>query len=86
VLRDMRRAEEQALAQSRLDTVVDDVDMPQTALLEGAAPDGQAALPAPVEELTGAEKRLHEVRQMARNNPVAVARILRSWVNGSASD
>lgn len=86
VLRDMRRVEEQALAETRLDAVVDDADSPETALLEGVAPEGQAALPAPAEELTGAEKRLHEVRQMARNNPVAVARILRSWVNGSASD
>lgn len=43
-------------------------------------------LPAPAqpEELqpTAEQLRLEEARQLARDNPVAVASILKTWVNG----
>ena len=42
------------------------------------------ALPAPAEELqpTAEQVRLNEARTLARDNPVAVASILKTWING----
>jgi flagellar M-ring protein FliF len=44
------------------------------------------ALPAPVQaqdlQPTEEQLRLEEARQLARSNPVAVASILKTWVNG----
>lgn len=44
------------------------------------------ALPAPVQpqdlQPTAEQLRLEEARQLARNNPVAVASIIKTWVNG----
>jgi flagellar M-ring protein FliF len=54
----------------QLDAVVDDDNA-----LPGNAP--MAALPAP-----GEDKRLENVRALAKENPAAVANIVRNWVNG----
>lgn len=68
-----------------------------TGLHSGAAAGGQLnalsseelerpALPAPVQpqdlQPTAEQLRLEEARQLARNNPVAVASIIKTWVNG----
>jgi flagellar M-ring protein FliF len=46
--------------------------------------DGPNALPAPSQEVPE-QARLEGARQMARNNPVAVANIVKTWVNGDAA-
>ena len=45
---------------------------------------GPDALPAPSQEVPE-QARLEGARQMARNNPVAVANIVKTWVNGDAA-
>jgi flagellar M-ring protein FliF len=64
--------EEEAKGQ-QLDAVVDDVDA-----LPGR--DGLPALEAPKENA-----KLEAARQLARDNPAAVANIMREWVNGEAA-
>lgn len=87
VLRDMRKAEELEREKNRLDAVVDDVEELPALTDAGAGEDGSGvpALAGP-EELTSADRRLNEVRDLARKNPAAVARILRGWVNGADAD
>jgi flagellar M-ring protein FliF len=58
----------------RLDAVVADAEA-----LPG--PSGTPALEAPA----GPDERLEQARQLARDNPAAVAGILRDWVSGSAA-
>jgi hypothetical protein len=57
---------------TNLDTVVDD-----TPLLPGQDVAGTPALPSPAHT-----RRLEEARQLAVNNPIAVAHVLRSMMNG----
>ncbi len=54
---------------------------PRPALPSGAAAD---ALPAPSQTVPE-QARLEGARQMARQNPVAVANIVKTWVNGDAA-
>ena len=59
---------------------------PQGGKLDAIASEAleRPALPAPAEELqpTPEQVRLNEARTLARDNPVAVANILKTWVNG----
>ncbi len=85
----LREARPKELVQ-RVEAVVDDPqELP--GLPGGAAgADGEAlpmedlapALPPPVDRT--AQARLESARQLAKENPAAVANILRGWVNGSA--
>ena len=54
---------------------------PRPALPSGAA-DG---LPAPLSQAVPEQARLEGARQMARQNPVAVANIVKTWINGDAA-
>ncbi|MDM0089788.1 MULTISPECIES: flagellar basal-body MS-ring/collar protein FliF [unclassified Variovorax] len=49
-----------------------------------ASPEAAQALPSPSQEVPE-QARLEGARQMARQNPVAVANIVKSWVNGDAA-
>ncbi|MEX8517200.1 MAG: flagellar basal-body MS-ring/collar protein FliF [Leptothrix sp. (in: b-proteobacteria)] len=77
-------------AASRLDAVVDDAqELP--ALADGSspgalgAPNSAGALPAPEPEVVDTLKpRLDSARKLAKDNPVAVANIVRSWINREA--
>ncbi len=62
-----------------VDAVVDDANLlPGAEGAEGAPGTELAALEAPKDP---AQARLEEARQFARDNPAAVANILRTWVN-----
>jgi flagellar M-ring protein FliF len=67
-------AEEEAAKGQQLDAVVDDDN-----LLPGAE-SGLPALEAPK-----ANTQLEAARQLARDNPAAVAMIMRDWVSGAAA-
>ena len=64
---------------------------PLPALGLNAVVDDAQALPGSVEQAQLAldgpklEKQLADARQMARDNPVAMANLLRGWVNGDAA-
>ena len=62
---------------ANLDTVVDD-----TPLLPGREPTPGSSMALPSPEHTG---RLEEARQLAARNPIAVAHVLRSMMNGEQS-
>ena len=62
-----------------LDAVVDGDE----ALPELAAPAAPAALPAI--EPPRSVARLEQARQMVKDNPAAVAGIVRDWINGPAA-
>ena len=84
VLRDMRKAEELEREKLRLDAVIDDVEA-LPALTDATGESSVPALSAP-EEMSPSDRRLHEVRDLTRKNPAAVARILRGWVNGTEAE
>ncbi|TDM09934.1 MAG: flagellar basal body M-ring protein FliF [Ideonella sp. MAG2] len=67
--------EEQAPEGTALEAVVDDVQ-------ELPGPDGQSELPAL--EAPKENAKLEAARKLARENPSAVANIMRDWVNGEA--
>lgn len=54
--------------------------------IEGEALD-RPALPAPVTDLspTQEQMRLEQARQLAKQNPIAVANIVKTWINGEAA-
>ena len=54
--------------------------------IEGDALD-RPALPAPSTELspTQEQQRLEQARQLAKQNPIAVANIVKTWINGEAA-
>ena len=54
--------------------------------IEGDALD-RPALPAPVTDLspTQEQMRLEQARQLAKQNPIAVANIVKTWINGEAT-
>lgn len=56
----------------------------ETPLRPALASPEAAALPSPSQEVPE-QARLEGARQMARQNPVAVANIVKSWVNGDAA-
>ncbi|MDQ5898809.1 MAG: flagellar M-ring protein FliF, partial [Pseudomonadota bacterium] len=84
VLRDMRKAEELEREKLRLDAVIDDVEA-LPALTDASGESSVPALSGP-EEMSPSDRRLHEVRDLTRKNPAAVARILRGWVNGTEAE
>ena len=70
-----------------VDAVVDDAQ--ELPAIEGSAEEAaqlaanqMAALPAPEDD---AQKRLEQARKMAKDNPAAVANIVRGWVSGAAA-
>ncbi|MFM2056518.1 MAG: hypothetical protein RLY71_903 [Pseudomonadota bacterium] len=76
---------------SRLDEVVDDdQELPAlaadgTPAIALGGPDAIGALPGPDQDVADALKlKLESARQLAKDNPVAVANIVRSWVNRDA--
>lgn len=67
----------------QLEALVGDVTERPELLPAGTSADGvQAALEAPA---TPEQLRLEDARRLARENPVAVANIIKGWVNGEAA-
>jgi flagellar M-ring protein FliF len=71
-----------AAAGAKLDAMLAEMP-PRPALASGAAGAAEA-LPAPSQAVPE-QARLEGARQMARQNPVAVANIVKTWVNGDAA-
>jgi flagellar M-ring protein FliF len=67
----------EAAATGTLDAI--ESDEPERPLLTG--PSAASAAPA---ELTAGEVALEEARKLTRDNPAAVANIVKTWINGEA--
>ena len=78
-LKAMALAKPPALAGAKFDAMLAETP-PRPALPSGAAD----TLPAPSQTVPE-QARLEGARQMARQNPVAVANIVKTWVNGDAA-
>jgi flagellar M-ring protein FliF len=74
-MRTLNRPVTTVTAGTQVDTLI--AEAPQRPALPGAAPDAAVATP---EQL-----RLEEARALAKSNPVAVANIVKNWVNGEAA-
>lgn len=84
-LRDMRRP---ALAEQANDANAGDI--PQLEAMLDETPERPGLLPRPktaggTDEPTAEMLRLDDARRLAKENPVAVANIIKNWVNGEAS-
>lgn len=78
---------EPADEQPKLSAVVDDLNElpalegPEGVKLRPGEVIGEDGLPVPALEAPGIDARLEEARKMARENPLAMATLLRGWVN-----
>jgi flagellar M-ring protein FliF len=54
--------------------------------IEADSPERPPLLGGPVEDLTPTESqvRLEQARQLTKQNPIAVANIVKTWVNGES--